>query len=111
MSKEEQCKRFLARIDDPDKNWKLSTADVAERKFWHEYMQAYEECISATSTEEVPWYVVPANDKESARLIISQIILDSLNTLKLAYPKPGESHQKELKSIRRLLLKEQDNRK
>lgn len=107
LSKEEQCKRFLARIDDPDKNWKLSTADVAERKFWDEYMLAYEECISATSTEVAPWYVVPADDKENARLIISQIILDTFNTLKMAYPKPSAAHQKELKSIRRQLLKEQ----
>ena len=111
LSKEEQCKRFLARIDDPDKNWKLSTADVTEHKFWDEYMQAYEECMSATSTEGAPWYVVPADDKENARLIISQIILDTFNTLKMAYPKPSESHQKELKSIRQLLLKEQDTLK
>ena len=109
LSKEEQCKRFLARIDDPDKNWKLSSADVAERKFWDEYMRAYEECMSATSTDEAPWYVVPADDKENARLIISQIILDTFNTLKMAYPKPSAAHQKELKSIRRLLLKEQDS--
>ena len=109
LSKEEQCKRFLARIDAPDKNWKLSSADVAERKFWDEYMRAYEECMSATSTDEAPWYVVPADDKENARLIISQIILDTFNTLKMAYPKPSAAHQKELKSIRRLLLKEQDS--
>jgi PPK2 family polyphosphate:nucleotide phosphotransferase len=106
LSKEEQRKRFLARIDDPNKNWKLSTADVEERKFWDEYMQAYEECLSATSTEEAPWYVVPADDKKNARLIISQIILDTFNTLKMAYPKPSDAHQIELKSIRRKLMKE-----
>jgi len=111
LSKEEQRKRFLARIDDPDKNWKLSAADVTERKFWDEYMQAYEECMSTTSTEEAPWYIVPADDKENARLIISQVILDTFSTLKMAYPKPGVAHQKELKAIRRLLLKEQDRDK
>lgn len=108
LSKEEQRQRFLARIDDPDKNWKLSAADMAERNFWNEYMQAYEACLSATSTKEAPWYVVPADDKENARLIISQIILDTFTMLKMDYPKPSELHQKELKSIRRLLLKEQE---
>ena len=108
LSKEEQRKRFLARIDDPNKNWKFSPADIEERKYWDQYMQAYEACLSATSTKEAPWYVVPADDKENARLIISQIILDTFNVLKMEYPKPGELHQKELKSIRRLLLKEHE---
>jgi PPK2 family polyphosphate:nucleotide phosphotransferase len=108
LSKEEQRKRFLARIDDPDKNWKFSTADIEERKYWDRYMQAYEACLSATSTKDAPWYVVPADDKENARLIISHIILDTFTMLEMEYPKPGELHQKELKSIRRLLLKEQE---
>lgn len=108
LSKEEQRQRFLARIDDPDKNWKLSAADMAERNFWDEYMQAYEACLSATSTKEAPWYVVPADDKENARLIISQIILDTFIMLRMDYPKSSELHQNELKSIRRLLLKEQE---
>ena len=72
LSKEEQRKRFLARIDEPEKNWKFSPADIAERKFWKQYMKAYEECLSATSTRHAPWYVVPADDKENARLIVSQ---------------------------------------
>ena len=74
LSEEEQRKRFLERIDEPDKNWKFSLADIKERKFWKQYMYAYEECLSATSTHRAPWYVVPADDKENARLIISGII-------------------------------------
>jgi PPK2 family polyphosphate:nucleotide phosphotransferase len=111
LSKEEQRKRFLARIDDPDKNWKFIPADIEERKFWDQYMQAYEECLSATSTKNAPWYVVPADDKENARLIISQIILDTFKMLKMSYPKTDESHQHELKSIRRQLMKEGTSRK
>ena len=86
LSKEEQRKRFLARIDEPDKNWKFSADDITERGFWKDYMKAYEECLSATSTEHAPWYVVPADDKENARLIVSQIVLDTLDDLKMAYP-------------------------
>jgi PPK2 family polyphosphate:nucleotide phosphotransferase len=100
LSKEEQRKRFLARIDDPDKNWKLSMADIEERKFWPDYMKAYEHCIAATSTTEAPWYVVPADDKDNARLIVSKIILDTMEALKLDYPKPTEAHRKELLAIR-----------
>jgi polyphosphate kinase 2 (PPK2 family) len=103
LSKEEQRKRFLARIDDPDKNWKFSRADIAERKLWKQYMAAYETCLSATSTERTPWYVVPADDKENARLIISQVILDTLDGLKVCYPKASRAHRRELQSIRRLL--------
>jgi PPK2 family polyphosphate:nucleotide phosphotransferase len=105
LSKEEQRKRFLERIDDPDKNWKFSLADVEERKFWNQYMKAYEACLGATSTKQAPWYVVPADDKENARLIISQIILDVFNGLKMAYPKPSADRRKELKSIRKRLAK------
>ena len=111
LSREEQRQRFLARIDDPDKNWKFSAADMAERNFWDEYMRAYDTCLSATSTKDAPWYVVPADDKENARLIISQIILDTFNSLKMAYPKSGVAHQSELNSIRQALLKEQDGNK
>ena len=81
LSKDEQCKRFLERIDEPEKNWKFSTADITERKFWDQYMTAFEECIGATSTSDVPWYVVPADDKQNARLIVSQIVLDTLEGL------------------------------
>jgi PPK2 family polyphosphate:nucleotide phosphotransferase len=105
LSKGEQRRRFLARIDDPDKNWKLSLADIQERKFWKQYMQAYEECLSATSTSNAPWYVVPADDKENARLIISRIVLDTFKSLKMAYPKPSPEHLKELQSIRKQLVK------
>jgi polyphosphate kinase 2 (PPK2 family) len=103
LSKEEQRKRFLARIDDPDKNWKFSGADLEERKLWKQYMAAYEACLSATSTQHAPWRVVPADDKENARLIISQVILDTLEGLQLRYPKPVPAHRKELQSIRKLL--------
>ncbi len=105
LSKEEQRKRFLARIDDPDKNWKFSLADVEERKFWKQYMKAYEQCLSATSTSDCPWYVVPADDKENARLIVSQIVLDTLVGLKMAYPKTSDERRKELLSIREQLAK------
>ena len=93
LSKEEQRKRFLERIDEPDKNWKFSLADIEERKFWKHYMKAYEACLSATSTKHAPWYVVPADDKENARLIISQIILDTLKELKMSYPKPTKARR------------------
>lgn len=103
ISKEEQRKRFLKRIDDQKKNWKFSTADVKERKFWKQYMKAYEDCLGATSLLHAPWYVIPADDKENAHLIISQIILDTLNELKMAYLKPDAKRKQELKRIRKLL--------
>ena len=105
LSKDEQRKRFLERIDEPDKNWKFSLADIHERKYWKDYMKAYEECLNATSTHHAPWYVVPADDKENARLIVSQIVLDTLNDLKMAYPKTTAKRRRELKSIRKLLTK------
>jgi PPK2 family polyphosphate:nucleotide phosphotransferase len=105
LSKEEQRKRFLARIDEPEKNWKFSLADIAERKFWKRYMKAYAECLSATSTGKAPWYVVPADDKENARLIVSRIILDTLDGLKMTYPKTSPARRRELLSIRKRLTK------
>src|SRR5208282_5663994 len=105
LSKEEQRKRFLERIDEPEKNWKFSLADIEERKFWKQYMTAYEECLGATSTREAPWYVVPADDKENARLIVSQIILDTLEGLKMSYPKASTKRRRELQSIRKRLAK------
>jgi PPK2 family polyphosphate:nucleotide phosphotransferase len=105
LSKEEQRKRFLARIDEPDKNWKFSLADIAEQKFWTQYMKAFEECLSATSTQDSPWYVVPADDKENARLIVSQIVIDTFDGLKMAYPKTSAKRRKELQSIRERLVK------
>jgi len=106
LSEEEQRKRFLARIDDPDKNWKFSQADVEERKFWKQYMQAYEACLGATSTKTAPWYVVPADDKENARLIISRVILDTLKGLKMRYPETDATRREELLAIRKELMEE-----
>ena len=103
LSKDEQRKRFLERIDEPEKNWKFSLADVQERKYWKHYMKAYEECLNATSTNHAPWHVVPADDKENARLIVSQIVLDALRELKMTYPKTTAKRRRELKSIRKRL--------
>jgi PPK2 family polyphosphate:nucleotide phosphotransferase len=105
LSQEEQRKRFLERIDEPDKNWKFSLADMHERKYWKQYTKAYEACLSATSTHHAPWYVVPADDKENARLAVSQIVLDALTELKMAYPETTPKRERELESIRKLLTK------
>ena len=105
LSKDEQRTRFLQRIDAPDKNWKLSLADVEERRFWKQYMRAYEDCLGATSTRDAPWYIVPADDKENARLIVSRIVLDTLEGLKMSYPKTSAKRRQELQAIRRRLLK------
>jgi len=105
LSKDEQRKRFLDRIDEPDKNWKFSLADIHERKYWKSYMKAYEECLHATSTHHAPWYIVPADDKENARLIVSQIVLDTFDDLKMAYPTTTAKRRRELKAIRKLLTK------
>ena len=106
LSREEQKKRFLKRIDDPQKNWKFSADDIKERKYWKRYMQAYEECLSATSTRTAPWYIVPADDKENTGLIISRIVLDALQGLKMTYPKSSPERRRELQSIRKQLTKE-----
>lgn len=106
ISKEEQRRRFLDRIDEPHSNWKFSLADVEERKYWNQYMEAYEACLSATSTDTAPWYVVPADDKENARLIISRIVLDTFKSLKMRYPQADEKRRQELKSIREQLVNE-----
>jgi len=106
LSEEEQRKRFLERIDEPDKNWKFSMADITERGYWNQYMTAFEECLSATSTSDAPWYVVPADDKENARLIVSQIVLDTFKDLKMAYPKTTAKRRQELESIRKQLIKD-----
>lgn len=106
LSRNEQLKRFLARIDEPDKNWKFSQADVVERGFWDEYMTAYEDCLRATSTNAAPWHVIPADDKENARLLVSRIILDALDTLGMHGPKVDAKRRQELLSIRHRLMKE-----
>ncbi|MEJ0069372.1 MAG: ADP-polyphosphate phosphotransferase [Pseudomonadota bacterium] len=103
LSKDEQKKRFLERIDQPEKNWKFSLADIEERKFWKRYMTAYESCIHATTTRDAPWYVVPADDKQSARLIVSRIILDTLGALSMRYPKSSPKRRRELLAIRKRL--------
>ncbi len=103
LSQDEQRKRFLARIDEPDKNWKFSLADIHERKYWKLYVEAYEACLQATSTHHTPWYVVPADDKENARLIVSGIVLNALEGLKMAYPKTTAKRRAELQLIRKQL--------
>ena len=104
LSKAEQRQRFLARIDEPDKNGKFSTADVEERKFWKQYRKAYEQCIAATSTSDSPWYIVPAHDKENARLIVSQIVVEALTGLKAGYPEVTAEREKQLLSMRDALV-------
>ncbi|MBK5106239.1 MAG: polyphosphate kinase 2 family protein, partial [Burkholderiales bacterium] len=106
LSEEEQRKRFLDRIDEPEKNWKFSLADIEERKYWKQYMRAYEDCLGATSTKTAPWYVVPADDKENARLIIAQVIVDTLKALKMSYPATDAKRRKELLAIRHELVEE-----
>ena len=100
LSKEEQRNRFLARIDEPEKNWKFSQADMAERGYWDEYRHAYEACLSETSTGDSPWFVIPADDKLSARLIVSRIVLEKTDALNLSYPTVSEARKTELKAIR-----------
>lgn len=106
LSKEEQKRRFLKRIDEPEKNWKFSMDDIEERKYWDDYMEAFEDCLSATSTRRAPWYAIPADDKENARLIISQIVLDSLDELDLSYPEVDAARRRELLAIRKRLAAE-----
>jgi len=103
ISKEEQRRRFLDRIDTPRKNWKFSAADVEERKYWKQYMKAYAKCLSATSTHHAPWYIVPADDKPNARLIVSRILLDTVAALKLSYPKTSAARRRELRALRKQL--------
>jgi len=105
LSKEEQRKRFLERIEDPDKNWKFSQADVVERAFWKQYQRVYEECLSATSTHTAPWHVVPADDKYNARLITSHVVIDALHGLNMSYPKLTRARRSELQAIRKQLAK------
>jgi PPK2 family polyphosphate:nucleotide phosphotransferase len=105
LSKDEQRERFLERIDDPEKNWKFSVADIKERGFWKEYMKVYEKCLSATSTNDSPWYIVPADDKESARLIVSQIVVETLKDLKMSYPRTSKERHQELLAIREQLVR------
>ena len=106
LSKEEQRARFLARIEEPRKNWKFSVADIQERAYWDDYMTAYEACIGATSTDRAPWYIVPADDKRNARLIVSRIVANTLSGMKLRYPRSNSARREELEAIRIALEKE-----
>lgn len=103
LSKKEQKKRFLARLDHPEKNWKFSAADIHERKWWDDYHDAYEDMIRNTSTEEAPWYVVPADNKWFTRLVVSCVLVDTLESLNLSYPKVDPATQKELEAAKKLL--------
>jgi PPK2 family polyphosphate:nucleotide phosphotransferase len=105
LSKEEQRKRFIDRIDQPEKNWKFSIEDVEERQYWNDYMRAYEKCLTATSTRRAPWYVVPADDKLNARLIVSKILVDTVESLELRYPKATPARRRELLELRKRLAK------
>jgi PPK2 family polyphosphate:nucleotide phosphotransferase len=103
LSKEEQRRRFLERIDKPDKNWKFSDADIKEREFWSEYMNAYQDCLSVTSTAQTPWYVVPADDKRNARLIIAKIIVEIFKSLDMHYPVSDDKRLQDLLKLREQL--------
>jgi len=107
LSREEQRKRFLARLERPEKNWKFAMADVLEREHWDEYMDCYEETIRHTATPHAPWYVVPADHKWFSQLVVATAIVDALNELKVGYPKLDASRKKELQEARRTLEKEQ----
>jgi PPK2 family polyphosphate:nucleotide phosphotransferase len=104
LSKEEQRRRFLKRIDKPEKNWKFNAGDIEERGFWGDYMQAYENCLAATSTDHAPWYVIPADDKKNARLLVSSIILETLRGLNMEYPKLSADQEQQLLAARQQLL-------
>lgn len=105
ISKEEQRKRLLQRVDETAKNWKVNRADIEERKYWDEYMVAYEDCLRATSTKNAPWYIIPADDKLNARLIISRAVIEAMRGLPLAYPQPDAARRAELAAIRSELVK------
>lgn len=106
ISEDEQRRRLLARIDEPSKNWKISTSDLTERGYWGAYAGAYEDCISGAGTRDCPWYIVPADDKQTARVIVAQIILEALESLDLAYPQASAAHLKELEAFRKMLKDE-----
>jgi PPK2 family polyphosphate:nucleotide phosphotransferase len=106
LSKKEQRKRFIDRIDKPEKNWKFSLADIEERKFWNRYMEVYEKCLGSTSTKRAPWYIVPADDKLNTRLIVSRIVLDTMDALNLSYPKTSAKRRQELLLLRKKLARE-----
>jgi len=104
LSKKEQKKRFLARLDEPEKNWKFSASDIHERKYWDDYQNAYEDMIRNTSTEHAPWYVVPADNKWFSRLVISTVLVDTLESLDLSYPTVDDAKKKELEAAKKILV-------
>ena len=106
LSHEEQRDRFVARIDEPEKNWKFSAGDVKERSHWPAYQAAYQEAIQATATPEAPWYVIPADDKKNMRLIVSAIIKAEMETFEMSYPKVSDEERAEMQEFRKSLLAE-----
>jgi PPK2 family polyphosphate:nucleotide phosphotransferase len=105
LSKKEQKARFLARLEEPEKNWKFSASDIHERQYWDDYQQAYEDMIRNTATEYAPWYVVPADNKWFTRLVVSTVVVEALESLSLSYPKVDAAKRKELDAAKKLLLK------
>jgi PPK2 family polyphosphate:nucleotide phosphotransferase len=103
LSKKEQKKRFLERLDEPEKNWKFSAADIHEREYWDDYMRAYEEMIRGTASKHAPWYVVPADNKWFTRTVVAAAIVETLEELDLAYPKVGPEQRKQLQAARKIL--------
>jgi PPK2 family polyphosphate:nucleotide phosphotransferase len=110
VSKDEQRKRFIERVDDPDKNWKFSAADARERGYWKDYMVAYDEMIKNTSTEDAPWYVIPADNKSYARIAVASAIIHALDQMELEYPKVSEEKIAELQEIKKALLAEKKDK-
>jgi PPK2 family polyphosphate:nucleotide phosphotransferase len=104
VSKKEQKKRFLARLDEPGKNWKFSASDIKERQFWDDYQDAYEDMIRNTASEHAPWYVVPADNKWFTRIVVSSVIVETLEALDLAYPKMDEQKRRELEAAKKQLM-------
>lgn len=104
VSKKEQKRRFLERLDQPEKNWKFSAADIHEREYWDDYQNAYEEMIENTATEQAPWYVVPADNKWFTRLVVSTVLVETLESLNLSYPKVDEAKRKELEAAKKVLI-------
>ena len=106
VSKDEQKERFLKRLDDPEKNWKFSAADITERKYWKDYMKAYQDAIEATATHNAPWYVLPADKKWFTRIAISSVILHTLKNMKMSYPTLPDSEKAKIEKVKEDLLNE-----
>ncbi|HQR21500.1 MAG TPA: polyphosphate kinase 2 family protein, partial [Burkholderiaceae bacterium] len=110
VSRKEQKQRFMERLDQPDKNWKFSVADVKERAYWSDYMAAYEDAIRATATPAAPWYVVPADNKWFTRLVVAAAIVEAMENMRLEYPKVSDAQKADLARARELLLTEKTSR-